>query len=193
MRRAAILTAALLVAGCATAPVTLPVEVTRYRVDEVGRGPIAIVAKDGDPQSVEFKAYAAAVADALTKQGYNVLPEGQRGIYVAQISVTSDRRFERTRSPVSVGLGGGTWSGGGVGLGGGISFPIGRGKTREDVATKLMVSIVTREGEGVWEGQALGRDIRTAGTTDLSATATRMANALFTGFPGESGRTIEVK
>ena len=194
MRYAAIaLTAALMVAGCATAPVSLPVEVTRYRVDEVGRGPIAIVAKDGDPQDVEFKAYAAAIADALTKQGYTVLPDGQRGIYVAQVSIATDRRTERTRSPVSVGLGGGTWSGGGVGLGGGISFPIGRGKPREDVAIKLTVNIVTREGAGVWEGQALGHDIRTAGTGDLAATAARMANALFTGFPGESGRTIEVK
>lgn len=194
MRIAILIAGALVMTGCATAPTAYPVEVTRYRVDDVGRGTIALVAKDGDSQSLEFKAFAAPIADALSRQGYTVLPDGARGVYVAQISVDTDRRSVRSRSPVSVGLGGGTWSGGGgVGLGGGVSFPVGRGRSREQVATRLAVNIVTREGQGVWEGHAQTLEERPVGTGDATLTATRLANALFAGFPGESGRTIEVK
>ena len=38
MRSAILLTAALMMTGCATAPAAFPTEVTRYRVDDVGRG-----------------------------------------------------------------------------------------------------------------------------------------------------------
>ena len=80
-----------------------------------------------------------------------------------------------------------------MGLGGGISFPIGRARPLEEVAATLSVKIDTRAGAGVWEGRAQGREVRHVGEGDATATAGRLAHALFTGFPGESGRTIEVK
>ena len=194
MRTAIVLAAAAMVTGCATAPASFPVEVTRYRVDEVGRGTIAMVSKMGDSQGLEFRAYADAVGEALSRQGYAVVPDGGRGTYVAQISIAVDRRSSRTRSPVSIGLGAGGYSrGSGVGLGGGVSFPIGRGSLREEVSTNLNVNIVTREGAGVWEGHATTRQVRAVGTGNANATAVKLATALFTGFPGDSGRTIEVK
>ena len=80
------------------------------------------------------------------------------------------------------------------GIGGGVGIPIGRGKLKEQVATTLSVRINTRDGnQGVWEGRAQTQAVRTAGTGDTTVTASKLAMALFAGFPGESGRTIEVK
>jgi hypothetical protein len=190
------LMATALLAGCATAPASVPVEVTRYRVDNVGRGSI-VLAPDGDYlQGSDYRIYADAIGHALEQQGYTLVPDGGRGDYVARIAIDTQRRASSQRSPISIGLGAGGFSGdrgGGVGLGGGVSFPIGRGRVREQVATTLSVKIVTREGGGVWEGHAAMQDIRPVGASDAGITATKLATALFTGFPGESGRTIEVK
>jgi hypothetical protein len=198
MRRAILLTAALMVTGCATAPASFPTEVTRYRTDEVGRGTIALMPDEGIDNGPEYQVYALAVGDALTKQGYTLVPDGSKSVYVAKIGFHTEARPVRERSPFSIGLGGGTWSGnrdgGGVGLGGGVSFPIGRGRDREDALSMLSVKINQRQGDlGVWEGRAQSRAIGVVGNAVADKLAPKLATALFTGFPGESGRTIEVK
>jgi hypothetical protein len=202
MRRAILLTGlammGLMMTGCATAPAAFPTEVTRYRVDDVGRGTIALVPDDGVDNGPEYQAYALAVGDALSKQGYTLVPDGSKSVYVAKIGFHTDARPVRERSPFSIGLGGGTYSGnrdgGGVGLGGGISFPIGRGRDREDALSLLSVKINQRQGNlGVWEGRAQSRAIGVVGNAVADKLAPKLATALFTGFPGESGRTIEVK
>lgn len=198
MRRAILLTAALMVTGCATAPASFPTEVTRYRADEVGRGTVALVPDEGIDNGPEYQVYALAVGDALTKQGYTLVPDGSKSVYVAKIGFHTEARPVRERSPFSIGLGGGTWSGnrdgGGVGLGGGVSFPIGRGRDREDALSMLSVKINQRQGDlGVWEGRAQSRAIGVVGNAVADKLAPKLASALFTGFPGESGRTIEVK
>jgi hypothetical protein len=202
MRQAILLTGltmmGLMMTGCATAPAAFPTEVTRYRVDDVGRGTIALVPDDDVDNGPEYQAYALAVGDALSKQGYTLVPDGSKSVYVAKIGFHTDARPVRERSPFSIGLGGGTWSGnrggGGVGLGGGVSFPIGRGRDREDALSLLSVKINQRQGNlGVWEGRAQSRAIGVVGNAVADKLAPKLATALFTGFPGESGRTIEVK
>ena len=198
MRKAILLTAALMVTGCATAPASFPTEVTRYRADEVGRGTIALVPDEGIDNGPEYQVYALAVGDALTKQGYTLVPDGSKSVYVAKIGFHIEARPVRERSPFRIGLGGGTWSGngggGGVGLGGGVSFPIGRGRDREDALSMLSVKINQRQGDlGVWEGRAQSRAIGVVGNAVADKLAPKLATALFTGFPGDSGRTIEVK
>lgn len=197
MRSAILLTAALMMTGCATAPAAFPTEVTRYRVDDVGRGTIALAPDEGVDNGPEYQAYALAVGDALSKQGYTLVPNGSKSEYVAKIGFHTEARPVRERSPFSIGLGGGTWSGnrgGGVGLGGGVSFPIGRGRDREDALSLLSVKINQRQGDlGVWEGRAQSRAIGVVGNAVADKLAPKLASALFTGFPGESGRTIEVK
>jgi len=198
MRKAILLTAALMVTGCATAPASFPTEVTRYRADEVGRGTIALMPDEGIGNGPEYQVYALAVGDALNKQGYTLVPDGSKSEYVAKIGFHTEARPVRERSPFSIGLGGGTWSGnrdgGGVGLGGGVSFPIGRGRDREDALSMLSVKINQRQGDlGVWEGRAQSRAIGVVGNAVADKLAPKLATALFTGFPGESGRTIEVK
>lgn len=201
MRRAILLAGltmmGLMMTGCATAPAAFPTEVTRYRVDDVGRGTIALVPDEGVDNGAEFQAYALAVGDALSKQGYTLVPDGSKSVYVAKIGFHTEARPVRERSPFTIGLGGGTYSGnrgGGVGLGGGISFPIGHGRDREDALSLLSVKINQRAGDlGVWEGRAQSRAIGVVGNAVADKLAPKLAAALFTGFPGESGRTIEVK
>jgi hypothetical protein len=198
MRSAILLTAALLMTGCATAPASFPTEVTRYRADEVGRGTIALMPDEGVDNGPEYQVYALVVGDALTRQGYTLVPDGSKSVYVAKIGFHTEARPVRERSPFSIGLGGGTWSGngggGGVGLGGGVSFPIGRGRDREDALSMLSIKINQRQGDlGVWEGRAQSRAIGVVGNAVADKLAPKLAAALFTGFPGESGRTIEVK
>jgi len=80
--------------------------------------------------------------------------------------------------------------GGGVGLG----IPIGSRRGREIVVSELGVTIKRRADQSpVWEGSArAAADIRNPGAA-TDALAQRLARALFTGFPGQSGLTIEVE
>jgi hypothetical protein len=202
-RSAALLaTVALALAGCATGYTLPPAEVVRYHLGEpIDRGTIAVEPQStpGAPASLEFKTYAAAVETQLLRNGYTVATAGSPPQLIATVAFTRQNRVgPPKRSPISIGLGGGSFSGGrrggGVGLGGGIGFPIGGGGNRALIESELAVTIKRRVDQSpVWEGrahmisQAQGPD----GTAD--AMAARLAAALFTGFPGESGRTIEVK
>jgi len=183
--------------GCTTAAPVFPTEVTRFRADEVPRGTISLAPDEGGNDGPAFQAYAAAVGDALTAQGYTVVPPGAGAAYVARIGFRSDTRSVRGPAPFTLGLGvgGGSYGrGGGVegGVGGGI--PIGKREIRDDTAATLSVRINRRAGDlGIWEGKAQTRLIRRTGTGEPNAMPTKLARALFTGFPGESGRTITVK
>ncbi|MBS0479769.1 MAG: hypothetical protein JSR79_10790 [Proteobacteria bacterium] len=196
MRRA-VLMAALAASGCTAAAPVFPTEVTRFRADVVERGTIALAPEEGINDGPAFQAYAAAVGDALTVQGYTVVSPGKDSAYIARIGFRSDTRSVRGPAPFTLGLGvgGGSYDRGG-GVEGGVSggIPIGKGELREDTAATLSVRINRRAGDlGVWEGKAQTRLIRRAGTGDVNAVPQKLAHALFTGFPGESGRTITVK
>ena len=179
--------------GCATAAPG-PVEVTRFHRPEVAtlsRGSIAIEAAPGtDPQGFDFRYYAGAISAELARLGY--APAGQ-GPLVAVVDV--HHGFDRagsTRGPVSVGVGGSTggWSSG-VGLGLGINLG---GGPKEQVHTELAVSIRDRStNQAVWEGRARYSAPAKSPLADPQQSAAKMAQALFQGFPGQSGETILVK
>lgn len=192
---------ALTLAGCATTAPLPPTESVRYHrgPETVGRGTIAVEPLAAGAVSLEFDTYAAAVRGELARSGYSPAAPGATPQYVAVVSYArSNRVGPPRRSPVSIGLGGGGFSGGrrggGVGLGGGVGFPIGGGGNSALVVTELSVTIKQRVDQSpVWEGQAqTAADARSAGA-DAGAQAAKLAAALFTGFPGESGRTIEVR
>jgi hypothetical protein len=93
-----------------------------------------------------------------------------------------------------VGAGSGGWHRGGtsVGLGVGLGFPLGGSKDRIAVENELSVTIRDRAtGEALWEGRSTLRTGKKG--ADSPETAARLASALFAGFPGRSGETIEVK
>lgn len=190
------LTAATL-AGCTTAGPLPPTNVVRYHLGApIARGTVAVepATAPGVPASLEFKTYAAAVEGELLKAGYTVPTPGATPQYVASVSfMRREAAGPPRRSAFSVGIGGGSFSGGrngGVGLGGGVGFPIGGGGANTVLVAELSVTIKRRVDQSpIWEGRAQGvSDIKSA-----DQQAGKLAAALFTGFPGESGRTIEVE
>jgi len=204
---ATLLLAGLSLAGCATGGALPPTQVLRYHLGEpIDRGTVRVEAATtagtpAAPASIEATTYLAAVQAELLRNGYALAPAGTQPQLVASVALTRQGRLAPPRrSPVQIGLGGGGFSGGGwrggssVGLGGGVSFPVGGGGAREIVETELAVTIKRRVDQSpVWEGRAHGFiDPRRAGAV-AGDEAGRLAGALFAGFPGESGRTIEVK
>lgn len=193
--RAFSLAAALALAGC-VAP-TGPVEVTRFHaqdISQLGKGTIAVEPAPGhDGSSLEWKTYQAAIERQLALQGYSTVPAGTASGQVAQLRLSRENfRPDRSGSPVSVGVGGSTGSfGSGLGVGIGINLSP---RPSEQVRTDLGVIIRDRaSGLALWEGRA-NFTVRTG--SPLAATslgAAKMAEALFKGFPGQSGETIAVK
>jgi hypothetical protein len=194
MRIALAIFAAATLSACTTTGLgTTPTDVMRYHLGEpVERGTVVVQpAAGGD--GLADQPFAGAVARELGTIGYNPAAPGGTVQFIALVDVRRTAQEGRRRSPFSIGIGGGGFSGGrggGVGLGGGIGIPIGGGRSRL-VSTELSVTIKRRLDQSpVWEGHARtieGRDALE------SATAEKLARALFTGFPGESGRTITVR
>lgn len=191
--RAALLLGLTALAGCAT-PVG-PVEVTRFHVPAapLGRGPITIEPAPGvDGASIEYRTYAAAVARQLVLIGYTEQIAGAAP-QVAQVRLArSSYQPGRAGSPVSVGVGGSTGSyGSGVGLGIGIDLS---GPPPEQIDTELAVTIKDRaRGQALWEGRARFTVSAKSPLAQSPLGAAKMAEALFKGFPGRSGETIQVR
>jgi len=195
--RAAILLLATAALGGCVAPVG-PVEVTRFHdatlLERAGRGTIAVEAAPGmDAGSLELRSYQAAVIRQLTMLGYH---EARAGTSAAQVAlVRLERRAFRPgrgKGPVSVGVGGGTGSyGSGVGMGIGLDLS---GPPPEQVTTELGVQIRDRaSSKTVWEGRASFTVRASSPLANTELGAAKMTEALFAGFPGNSGETIEVK
>ena len=186
------------IAGCATTASLPPTEVVRYHLGEpIARGTITLQPLDASatPASLEFQTYAGAVDAQLAANGYSHAAPGTQPEFIATVGFTrSAQEGPPRRSPISIGLGGGGFSGGrhggGVGLGGGVGFPLGGGRGHDVLVAQLSVTIKRRVDQSpIWEGRAQGvSDIKAA-----DQQAGKLATALFTGFPGVSGRTITVR
>lgn len=191
---APVVLAALAVSGCVT-PVG-PVEVTRFHTPDVsalGKGAIAVEPAPGtDGKSLEWQSYQAAVLRQLALLGYSEAPAGQ-GAQVAELRLSRGTyQPERAGSPVSVGVGGSTGSyGSGLGLGIGINLSP---RPAQQVQTEMGVIIKDRaSAQALWEGRASFAVSAKSPLADTALGAPKMAEALFKGFPGNSGETIEVK
>ena len=207
MRKRLLLVAALL-AMATPASAAAPVEVTRFHTPatlaQLGPGWIEVVPAAGvDAGSLETRAWIDAVTRELAAQGFAASAPQPSVARIAEVRLTRDvvPGSERRRggSSVSIGIGGGSgggWRRGGssVGLGVGFGFPLGGGaKARGgDVESELSVTIRDKaSGASLWEGHS---NLRTAQReADRPETAARLAHALFAGFPGKSGETIEVE
>ena len=184
---------ALALSGCVT-PVG-PVQVTRFHAADVtplGKGAIAVEPAPGtDGNSLEWQTYRAAVMRQLVLLGYSEVSPGT-GAQVAYLNLSRRTIEPRGSSPVSVGVGGSTGTyGSGVGLGIGLNLSP---KPAAEIATDLAVAIKDRVSAiTLWEGRA---SFTVSSKSPLAATALgapKMSEALFQGFPGTSGATIEVK
>ncbi|MFN5783632.1 MAG: DUF4136 domain-containing protein [Novosphingobium sp.] len=193
--RFAVVALAAALAGC-VAP-TGPVEVTRFHAPELaalGKGTIAVEPAPGqNGASLEWRAYQSAVQRQLTLLGYAEPVTGTPSAQVAELRLArSTYRPERAGSPVSVGVGGSTGSyGSGLGVGIGINLSP---RPAEQVQTDLGVMIKDRaSAKTLWEGRASFTVRSSSPLASTSLGAAKMAEALFKGFPGQSGETIAVK
>lgn len=194
-----VLGAPLLMVSACVAPVG-PVEVTRFtapqRAADLGQGPIFTEAGVGiDGTSLVYRSYEAAVRNELARIGYRMAPLGQAnaaGNAVATISFTRNVRGSNgQRGPVNVGIGGGT-GGFGSGVGVGLGFNLG-GKSRDVIVTDLSVSIRDSQNTVIWEGRASAEAREGSPLAETQLSAAKLAQSLFTDFPGTSGETILVK
>lgn len=183
--------------GCATA--VAPVEVTRFHADGpvVQSGGIVVEPVTGIPDdSIQFRTYAGAVAQELQRLGFTDETGKQTFAASEYVALMGYSRFVRSptvaKSPVSVGVGGSTGSyGSGVGLGIGINLS---GKPKDVVTTELTVQIRRRaDNQAVWEGRATTQAKDGTPAAQPGIAAAKLAGALFSGYPGQSGETITVK
>ena len=184
--------AVAVLSGCAAS--IPPVEVTRFHsTPRLSAGTATIEPVNGaDAQSLEFRAYAAAVARETTKLGLTEA-SGANTPYVITLDVSRDTREGLAkRSPVTIGIGGGSFGrGGGVGIG--TSFGFGRNRPNEVVVTRMAVQIRNRADKSViWEGRAETEAPARAPAAQPGLAADKLAAALFKDFPGVSGQTVRV-
>jgi hypothetical protein len=194
MNKWGILIATAALAGC-VAP-TGPVEVTRFHAPEIaqlGKGTIAVVPAPGqDGASLEWRTYQGAVQRQLALLGYGEGDPAASG-QVAELRLSRGTfQPDRARSPVSVGIGGSTGSyGSGLGVGIGLNLSP---KPAQQVETELGVIIKDRAtSQALWEGRASFAVRASSPLADSALGAAKMSEALFKGFPGQSGETIQVK
>jgi hypothetical protein len=174
---------------------TGPVEVTRFNraaegvVYGSGTYSVEVAGDSAAGQGLAASPYLAAVAREMQRVGYAEKLGGSD--VTAELRVTTERFEPERRSPVSVGVGGSTGSyGSGVGLGVGINLG---GGPKAQVETTLDVRIVRRSDNLViFEGKAV--QVAKAGSpaAQPGIAASKLAAALFQGFPGKSGETIRV-
>jgi Domain of unknown function (DUF4136) len=174
---------------------TGPVEVTRFNraaegvVYGSGTYSVAVAGDSAAGQGLAASPYLAAVAREMQRVGYAEKPGGSD--VTAEVRVTTERFEPERRSPVSVGVGGSTGSyGSGVGLGVGINLG---GGPKAQVETTLEVRIVRRSDNLViFEGKAVQAAKSGSPAAQPGIAASKLAAALFQGFPGKSGETIRV-
>ncbi len=186
----------LLLSACAAPAYVSPVEVTRFAAPaaQLGSGTISLRPAPGTEDGLEFGIYRAAVANELERLGYRVVPD--MGAQVALIGLR-EAVIEpgRQDGPVSVGGGGSVGSyGSGVGLGVGINLNSLAGPPADRIERLLSVSIRSADAPAnLWEGRAAFTASTDSAFAEDAPAASRAAAALFQGFPGNSGETIEVE
>lgn len=186
------LLAAAALAGCAAS--IPPVQVTRFHTNPQLAAGTAVIEPGGggDAQSLEFRAYAAAVARELTTLGVTEA-QGTASPYVVTLDVGRETREELAgRSPVTIGVGGGSF-GRSSGISLGTSFGLGKNRAREVIITRMAVQIRKRADKSViWEGRAETEASSRAPASQPGLAADKLAAALFKDFPGASGKTVRV-
>ena len=190
--RSALFSSVLALAACASGPPSA--EVTRFHLGQpISRGIITVEPLAGrDQSSLEFTTYANAIGAELARVGFDVQPslKGSELVAVADVARGVRPSIGGQRSPVTVGIGGGSF-GGNVGVGLGTSFGLGKAKSNDVESTMLSVQIKRRSDSTViWEGRAQMEDRGNRISPDVEVG--RLARALFQDFPGESGRTVTV-
>ncbi len=194
-------TAAALLLVPVAAQAANPIKVTRFHLGQpIAPGTVAVeMAPDATvAPGPEADLYMDAVATAMQAYGFTRAAPSGPADYRAIVHINRDTaELPPAPPPVSIGLGGGGGDGGrggGFGLGGSVAFGVGKRKQRALVSTQIAVRITRGiSADAIWEGRATQSVEERGKLVQPGVTADKLAKALFKGFPGESGRTINVK
>lgn len=185
---------ALLATACATSD-RFAADVTRFHLNQpVARGTIVVQPMNPvDARSLEYRTYSAAVADQLRAAGFTPVSMLTQAELVAVVDYgQTTREGLARRSPVSIGIGGGTF-GRNIGVGLGTTFGLGKGKSSDTNVNMLALQLKRRSDSSVvWEGRAISEARAGSANGDLGNAIPQLARALLTGYPGPSGRTVRV-
>ena len=200
--------ALLALGGCATG---LPTQVSRYQAMPAPAGQ-SFVIQAADPEDrggLEFSRYADLVRRHMIAQGYSEASSAQQASLIVSLSYgVDDGRQQVVSRP---GLGYGRFGYGGFGYRPYWSRFGGYGRIRSpfyygwddpfwyrgfgdelDVYTVyksfLDMDIRRPDGQAVFEGTAQAR----SRTDELSVLVPNLIEAMFTGFPGNSGETVKI-
>lgn len=183
--------ALLVISGCSASG--FRADVTRFHhmpVPFAGGQGKGILIEPLDPQKagLQFAAYADLVGRHLGALGYQPAKDRTPDI-IARIdySITEQAAVsDGGGSRIGIGLGGGSRH-----VGGGLSTSFNLGGGAKPVYLARLVVVLTAPGNGqrLFEGSAesLGEN------PDLSQVMPLLADALFTGFPGVSGRVEQIE
>lgn len=202
--------ALLAVSGCATG---FSANVSRFQRMPAPQGQTFKVeaTNPANRGGLEFATYAEGVAAHLTQLGYRPAVSGGPADMIVQVDYGVDHGQQRvTTTPSGFGCGWGGWGGpgwggwgpgwGGYGWGGrgwryGWGDPFwGGGFGCPDVesytvySSFLTMAITRSDGERLFEGRARAH----SGTDDLTQIVPNLVDAMFTGFPGNTGQDIRI-
>lgn len=197
--------ALLTVAACAT---PFNAKVNRFQAMPAPTGQSFIV-KPGDPKregSLEFAQYAALVSQKMTQVGYQLAPSADAASLIVTLDYNIDGGREKIRSYPSTGFG---FSRFGYGRFGNYSrFGYGRspfvygfhdpflfGSGFDEIESYtvynsgLNINIARKaDGQRVFEGKADAMSLN----NNLTYLVPNLVEAMFTGFPGNSGETVKI-
>lgn len=186
-----VLVVAGLLGGCAGAS-SLSTYVTRFHQLPPRGGTVAIVAPDARKSGgAEFNGFAAMAASHLAQAGFPP-PTGAAPDYIAQLDYYQQpvAGGDSDGPRMSIGIGGtnvGRHSAVGVGVG--TSFELGGDREQNAIRTVRLVIERRDSGARVFEGRA--QSMGPAG--NFAGAVPYMIDAIFSNFPGESGKTITVE
>ena len=183
-RAALVASATGLLAACGTSgsgdatPTLRGTNVTRIHLEaEIARGEVAVEPRFATQAvgGVYQPGYATAVVGELRTLGFTPSATPATSEFVATVDVaTGTMATLKARTPAT-----------------GMA-PAATAADPNAVASQLAVQLKRRsDGSIVWEGQA--QTAARAGAAPTVSTVQRLARALFRDFPGESGRTINVR
>ena len=199
--------ALLSVAACAT---PFKAKVNRFQAMPAPQGQ-SFVIKPADPKregSLEFAQYASLVSSKMTQIGYQVAPSADAASLIVTLDYAIDGGREKIRSYPSTGFGFGRFGGysrfGGYNRFGGFGrsrfvygfndpFLFGSGFDEIESYTVynsgLNVNISRKtDGQRVFEGKADAMSLN----NNLTYLVPNLVEAMFTGFPGNSGETVKI-
>lgn len=182
-----LIAAALMLGGCTDSGFRASVARFHQMPAPAGEG-ILIEPMNPENAGLQFSAYADLVGRQLGILGYQPAKDVTPDI-IARIdySIVEQAVVQQDRGPrIGLGLGGGSGHMGGAI---GTSFSLGGGPKPVYLARLVLVLARRESGERLFEGTA-----ENLGTNpDLSAVMPFLVEALFTGFPGTSGSTEQIK